>query len=77
MAAYDIPAIIDYVRMITHQSKVPYIGHSQGTIQMFAALTTIPTLAPKLKVFIGFGPVAYVGTYLNQRLYTKTLSRLA
>lgn len=28
---YDAPAFVDYVRHITNQTKVTWIGHSQGT----------------------------------------------
>jgi len=61
MAKYDIPALIDYVRQKTGNNQVAYIGHSQGTIQMFAALSTQADLAAKMSIFVGLGPVAYVG----------------
>ena len=38
MAKYDAPNQIDYVRDITGKDKVSYMGHSQGTTQMFTAL---------------------------------------
>ena len=38
MAEYDLPAIFAYVNRISKQ-KIHYIGHSQGTIQMFIALS--------------------------------------
>lgn len=38
MGKYDVPANIDYIINETGFSKVAYVGHSQGTTQMFAAL---------------------------------------
>ena len=37
---YDMPACIDYVREQIGVKKLTYIGHSQGTTQMFYALST-------------------------------------
>lgn len=37
MAKYDLPAAFEYINNITHK-KIHYIGHSQGTMIMFAAL---------------------------------------
>jgi lysosomal acid lipase/cholesteryl ester hydrolase len=39
MGQYDLPAMIDYIRNKTGKEKIFYIGHSQGTAQMFSALT--------------------------------------
>ena len=39
LGAYDLTAMIDYVRDFTGQDKIAYIGHSQGTVQMFSALS--------------------------------------
>jgi pimeloyl-ACP methyl ester carboxylesterase len=38
MADYDLPAAFRYIANQT-QKKINYIGHSQGTIQMFIALS--------------------------------------
>lgn len=60
MADYDLPAAFRYIANQT-QKKINYIGHSQGTIQMFAALAknnaVIESLIDK---YFAFGPVAYV-----------------
>jgi len=38
MADYDLPSFFKYVNMMTNFSKIHYIGHSQGSIQMHIAL---------------------------------------
>jgi len=41
MGKYDIPALVDKIFEITGKDKgekISYIGHSQGTSQMFSAL---------------------------------------
>lgn len=38
MAEFDQPALWEYILEKTKQQKLTYIGHSQGTTQMFAAL---------------------------------------
>jgi len=60
MAQFDFPTNINYILARTGQSKISYIGHSEGTIQAFAGLITQPALADKLHVYIGLAPVAYV-----------------
>ncbi len=60
MADYDVPANIDYVLAATGFEKLVYVGHSQGTIQMFAALSDNPDLADKLDLFIAVAPVASI-----------------
>ena len=42
MGTYDIPAIIDFVLAKTGQSQVSYVGHSEGTTQIFAAASLAP-----------------------------------
>ena len=39
LGKHDAPAQIDMVRQVTGHSKISYIGHSQGTSQMFSALS--------------------------------------
>jgi pimeloyl-ACP methyl ester carboxylesterase len=40
MGRYDAPAQVDYVRKVTGRDKITYIGHSMGTTQLFAGLST-------------------------------------
>ena len=37
---YDLPAMIDKVLSTTKRENLSYIGHSQGTTQMFSALAS-------------------------------------
>lgn len=39
MGRYDITAAVDYVLGQTKAEKLTYMGHSQGTTQMFLSLT--------------------------------------
>ena len=58
LGEYDLPAQIDKVRLVTGQDKITYIGHSQGTSQMFYALTTNnKEIAAKVNLFIALAPV--------------------
>lgn len=57
LGKYDLPAMIDYVRTETSADKVSFIGHSQGTSQMFSALSKgHGDLADKVNVFLAMGP---------------------
>ena len=57
--------MINYITTQTKQSKIFYIGHSQGALVLLAKLSQNSDLANKIKVFIAFGPVAYLGNYLK------------
>ena len=48
MAAYDLPASIDFVLAATGAASLGYVGHSQGTTMGFAALSSQPDLAQKV-----------------------------
>lgn len=50
MAAYDLPASIDYILQSTGASSLGYVGHSQGTTMGFAALSSQPQLAQKVSI---------------------------
>jgi len=65
MAEFDFPAMIDYVRNNTGYDKISYIGHSEGTLVCFAALSEHPEWASKINIFIGFGPLITVGHITN------------
>ncbi|CAG9313493.1 unnamed protein product [Blepharisma stoltei] len=60
MADYDLPAVIPYVLQTTGQKKLTYIGHSQGTLQMFAHLSSNQTFINNINIFIALAPVGTV-----------------
>ena len=54
----DITTEIEYVLKVTKQEKLAYIGHSQGTSQMYWALShNEEFFAKRVSVFIALGPV--------------------
>lgn len=60
MADYDLPAFFKYVYNHTNQ-KPHYIGHSQGTVQMFIALAKRNSVVEAyMDKYFAFGPVAYL-----------------
>lgn len=61
MAMYDLPALFQFIQNRTQMPKIHYIGHSQGSIQMFAALSLqIPIICNTLGSAVFFGPVVYL-----------------
>mgnify|MGYP000994477599 CR=1 FL=1 len=60
MGEYDLPAAFEYIAQKTGQ-KINYVGHSQGTTQMFAALSDQnPTVLKHVRKVATLGPVAYL-----------------
>uniref|UniRef100_A0A4P6D911 Lipase n=2 Tax=Rhodnius TaxID=13248 RepID=A0A4P6D911_RHOPR len=57
---YDLPATIDYALNFTGQSKVYYVGHSQGTSLFFAMASTRPEYNDKVVVSSQLAPVAFL-----------------
>ena len=60
MADYDVPAMIPFVLQQTKQAQLTYVGHSQGTLQMFAHLASEPSFMKNLNLFIALAPVGTV-----------------
>lgn len=66
MALYDAPAQLGYVVKTTGQDKLTYIGHSQGTSQMFAALSDPKThqwMNQHVKHFVALAPICYMNNF--------------
>jgi len=59
MAKYDAPNMIDYVLQYTNHTQLAYVGHSQGTIQMFASPTFNMDINDKIAIYGAFAPIAY------------------
>jgi lysosomal acid lipase/cholesteryl ester hydrolase len=53
---YDIPASVDYILKVTGRSRMAYIGYSQGTTGIFAALSLSEELNAKLDAAICLAP---------------------
>lgn len=60
MITYDLPAMLDYVLNTTQQTRLFYVGHSQGTLILFALLSERPEYNDKIQLFSALGPVANV-----------------
>jgi pimeloyl-ACP methyl ester carboxylesterase len=66
MAEFDQPALWEFVLSKTNQKKLTYIGHSQGTTQMFAALCNNGDFfKPKVNGYILIAPVTRVQNMMS------------
>ena len=54
---------------VTGAEKITYVGHSQGTLQMFAALSdNIEYYRKRMKLFVAIAPVVSVKNLGSQTL---------
>jgi pimeloyl-ACP methyl ester carboxylesterase len=67
MGKFDAPAQVDYVRASTGAQKLAYVGHSQGTAQMFYALATNQDFwAQRLTLFASLAPITRIDHTTNK-----------
>ena len=61
MGKYDLPAAFKYIHSVTNR-KIYYMGHSQGTMEMFVHLSSFKSspVIEHLKTYIAVGPVATI-----------------
>jgi len=58
MGTQDLPAIINFILKETGREKLSYIGHSQGTAQLFAAMSlNMEYYQNRINCFLALGPV--------------------
>ncbi|XP_014359958.2 lipase 3 [Papilio machaon] len=60
MGSKDLPATIDYILSKTSQSKLSYVGFSQGTTIFFVLCSMRPSYNEKIKQAILLAPVATI-----------------
>ena len=74
MGTYDLPAMIDYILITTNQHKLrAFIGHSQGTTQMFAGMSLMPEyFESHVEMFIALAPVVSLYHTSNDMLIRLT-----
>ena len=77
MAMHDLPAAFSYITRVTNK-KIHYIGHSQGTLIMFIALSSnLKIVSDNLLSFHAFGPVAYLNQQKSKLMSTMAKTDLA
>jgi lysosomal acid lipase/cholesteryl ester hydrolase len=58
MGISDLPAMIDYITKVTQKDKLTYIGHSEGTTQMFIGASLKPEyFKKKVDLFVALAPI--------------------
>lgn len=72
MASRDLPALVEYVIAATGQSRIGYVGHSQGTTMALAAFSENATLSAKFHGAALLAPVAFL-----QHLDSPPIKQLA
>lgn len=76
MAMYDLPAAFSYINRVTGR-KVHYIGHSQGTLIMFIALSQqVKTVIDNLLTFHAFAPIAYLNHQTSKAMESAAKANL-
>lgn len=70
MGKFDLPAMIDYILKTTNQTKLTYIGHSQGSMQLFSAASeNSDYFAKRVNGVIALGPATKLGNLRSKFLY--------
>ncbi|XP_059046946.1 lipase member K-like [Achroia grisella] len=60
MAAYDLPAIIDFVLQKTNKKQLYYVSHSQGAGILLLLCAKQPEYNSKIKIGFGMSPTAWL-----------------
>lgn len=69
MGLHDVPAEIEHIKKVTGQSKISYVGHSEGTTQMFMAASLMPEyFENNLHIFIALAPVVKMNNVRSEAL---------
>lgn len=72
-AMYDMPAMLNYALNATQQKELFYVGHSEGTMMIFAGLSENEALQKKIKTAFLLAPVAHLGHASSPITYLSSL----
>lgn len=66
--ALDLKDVVEFICEATGFARLAYIGHSQGSGSMYAALSPglCPELGDRLSVFVALGPSVFAGPVLRR-----------
>ena len=78
MGTIDVPTFIDFITQKTGLEKISYVGHSEGTTQMFMGLSLMPEYyKEKINVFAAMAPPVFIrsieGTQLVEAHHWKLI----
>lgn len=61
MGTIDVPTFIDFITEKTGLENISYIGHSEGTTQMFMGLSLMPDyFKQKVNLFVAMAPPVFI-----------------
>merc|ERR1712135_181235 len=73
MSMFDEPAMVDRVLQVTGQSKVVYIGHSQGTVVLLqSVMMHDSSFSDKIHSFFALAPAAMVQNMMHWAQMVKS-----
>lgn len=65
LGIYDLPATIDYILQQTTESKLQYIGHSQGSTAFFVMMSQKPKYNDKIIKLHAMAPAAFMSHVIS------------
>ena len=74
MAIIDVPTFINFVLSVTNAKSLAWIGHSEGTTQIFAAATVtkqfphLESVISKINLFVALAPVTFATNQISKTL---------
>jgi predicted alpha/beta hydrolase len=76
MGKYDLPAMIGKALEVSGAHQVSYMGHSQGTTQMFSALSEDELLQAHINIVIALAPIAKIGRVDDNTFFASLARRI-
>lgn len=73
---YDLPAMIDLALNVSGQTKVYYVGHSQGTTSFFVLCSERPEYNQKIAAQFSLAPIVFMKHFKNPFLRVAAFNRL-